>query len=259
MYIHLVIHFFLIVRKLACNSSKIFSEEDIQKHLHLHICSENNFPTAAGLASSASGFACLGISTDSIQRLPPFIHPSPSFSPSISPSLPPSPSPSLPPSFPPSLLPSILPPSLPPSLPLLFFIHLSITSSLSISLLHLSLPPSSLPPSIHLSLPPSLHPPSLPPSISLSLQPSLYVYLSLFLSLFPVYAIAQVYGLQNCELSAIARYVTMQALSSSIPLLYPDKVQAVHVGVCMVDLLSGREDTLMEKEVLQYRFGITST
>lgn len=25
----------------------------------LHICSENNFPTAAGLASSASGFACL--------------------------------------------------------------------------------------------------------------------------------------------------------------------------------------------------------
>jgi diphosphomevalonate decarboxylase len=26
----------------------------------LHICSVNNFPTAAGLASSASGFACLG-------------------------------------------------------------------------------------------------------------------------------------------------------------------------------------------------------
>lgn len=30
--------------------------------LHLHIASHNNFPTAAGLASSAAGFACLGIS-----------------------------------------------------------------------------------------------------------------------------------------------------------------------------------------------------
>ena len=197
MYIHRVIHFFFTVRKLACNSSKIFSEEDIQKHLHLHICSENNFPTAAGLASSASGFACLGILTDSIRGLK----------------------------------------SLPPSL--LFFIHLFITSSLS----------HSISPTL-----PSLPPPSLSPSISL--QPFLYVYLSLFLSLFPVYAIAQVYGLQSCELSAIARYVAIQALSSSIPLLYPDKVQAVHVGVCMVDLLSGREETLMEKEVLQYRFGI---
>ena len=29
--------------------------------LHLHIASHNNFPTAAGLASSAAGFACLGI------------------------------------------------------------------------------------------------------------------------------------------------------------------------------------------------------
>jgi hypothetical protein len=27
---------------------------------HVHIISENNFPTAAGLASSAAGYACLG-------------------------------------------------------------------------------------------------------------------------------------------------------------------------------------------------------
>lgn len=27
---------------------------------YVHICSVNNFPTAAGLASSAAGFACLG-------------------------------------------------------------------------------------------------------------------------------------------------------------------------------------------------------
>ncbi len=26
----------------------------------VHVCSENNFPTAAGLASSAAGYACLG-------------------------------------------------------------------------------------------------------------------------------------------------------------------------------------------------------
>ncbi len=30
------------------------------ENLHLHIASYNNFPTAAGLASSAAGFACLG-------------------------------------------------------------------------------------------------------------------------------------------------------------------------------------------------------
>lgn len=27
----------------------------------IHIASENNFPTAAGLASSAAGYACLGV------------------------------------------------------------------------------------------------------------------------------------------------------------------------------------------------------
>ena len=30
------------------------------KDWKIHICSENNFPTAAGLASSAAGYACLG-------------------------------------------------------------------------------------------------------------------------------------------------------------------------------------------------------
>ena len=30
------------------------------ENLHLHIASYNNFHTAAGLASSAAGFACLG-------------------------------------------------------------------------------------------------------------------------------------------------------------------------------------------------------
>ncbi|KAG8241019.1 hypothetical protein J6590_096261, partial [Homalodisca vitripennis] len=30
-----------------------------QKGWKIHICSENNFPTAAGLASSAAGYACL--------------------------------------------------------------------------------------------------------------------------------------------------------------------------------------------------------
>eukprot|EP01100_Stratorugosa_tubuloviscum_P006430 TRINITY_DN2779_c0_g1_i1.p1 TRINITY_DN2779_c0_g1~~TRINITY_DN2779_c0_g1_i1.p1 ORF type:complete len:416 (-),score=161.86 TRINITY_DN2779_c0_g1_i1:44-1291(-) len=36
----------------------IISKENL-RNCKVHICSENNFPTAAGLASSASGFACL--------------------------------------------------------------------------------------------------------------------------------------------------------------------------------------------------------
>ena len=34
------------------------SECELLKY-KVHICSENNFPTAAGLASSAAGYACL--------------------------------------------------------------------------------------------------------------------------------------------------------------------------------------------------------
>ncbi|KAG9305079.1 hypothetical protein G9A89_007719 [Geosiphon pyriformis] len=37
---------------------------------NLHICSENNFPTAAGLASSASGFACLVYALSQLFELP---------------------------------------------------------------------------------------------------------------------------------------------------------------------------------------------
>ena len=33
---------------------------DTWQSLKLHVVSKNNFPTAAGLASSAAGFACLG-------------------------------------------------------------------------------------------------------------------------------------------------------------------------------------------------------
>jgi len=39
-------------------SKNNISREKLQS-LKIHICSENNFPTASGLASSASGFACL--------------------------------------------------------------------------------------------------------------------------------------------------------------------------------------------------------
>jgi mevalonate pyrophosphate decarboxylase len=43
-------------------------KEDWEK-LHVHIASYNNFPTAAGLASSAAGFACLGTVSSDIMML----------------------------------------------------------------------------------------------------------------------------------------------------------------------------------------------
>jgi len=39
----------------------------------LRICSENNFPTAAGLASSAAGYACLGTNVLSFVKLHVYI------------------------------------------------------------------------------------------------------------------------------------------------------------------------------------------
>lgn len=38
---------------------KITESDDEMQKWHMHICSANNFPTAAGLASSAAGYACL--------------------------------------------------------------------------------------------------------------------------------------------------------------------------------------------------------
>ncbi len=39
--------------------SPLVKKDEQGKRFYFHICSVNNFPTAAGLASSASGFACL--------------------------------------------------------------------------------------------------------------------------------------------------------------------------------------------------------
>lgn len=46
--------------KRLCRKRKIDADQPNEKlQWKLHICSENNFPTAAGLASSAAGYACL--------------------------------------------------------------------------------------------------------------------------------------------------------------------------------------------------------
>jgi len=49
---------FFSVRRRCPGKNQSAGEE---AELKVHICSENNFPTAAGLASSAAGYACMGV------------------------------------------------------------------------------------------------------------------------------------------------------------------------------------------------------
>ncbi|CAG8581389.1 8996_t:CDS:2 [Ambispora gerdemannii] len=61
-----------LLRKEYENSLAISGHVNIPplSEWNLHICSENNFPTAAGLASSASGFACLVYTLAKLFELP---------------------------------------------------------------------------------------------------------------------------------------------------------------------------------------------
>ncbi|CEG38424.1 diphosphomevalonate decarboxylase [Plasmopara halstedii] len=49
----------VVLREMKQLYRRVHGESERQDELHLHIVSTNSFPTAAGLASSAAGYACL--------------------------------------------------------------------------------------------------------------------------------------------------------------------------------------------------------
>ncbi|XP_067946854.1 diphosphomevalonate decarboxylase-like [Watersipora subatra] len=50
-----------VIKEVKRLAEQKFTSDNHILDFHLHICSENNFPTAAGLASSAAGLACLAM------------------------------------------------------------------------------------------------------------------------------------------------------------------------------------------------------
>ncbi|GMF35491.1 unnamed protein product [Phytophthora lilii] len=48
-----------VLREMQQLARRVHGETEVQTEQHLHIVSTNSFPTAAGLASSAAGYACL--------------------------------------------------------------------------------------------------------------------------------------------------------------------------------------------------------